>query len=475
MRVVIGICLLVGVALAQSPAAAQDAEALRKELEQMRQQFEQMRDQYQKAIEAMAERLQRLEAQPQPAAPPPAVVQAPAGSQPAPGQPSLLELARPREPYTLYERRGPSQLLFDIGIVSDFIANFTQRNVDRADAGTFFGRENRIFPREIEVNLFGRIDPYAEGVVRFEFAEEFEGGERVTEVALAEAYLTLLTLPFGTQLRLGLMPVRFGLQSHLHREALAQPDAPNVLVRFLGEEQFREVGAELSWVAPLPFFLEALVGVFNGDNEEAFGRGSLREPLITGRLRTFFELGPAGAIQLGASVATGKTDEKRQNTIGGLDAKYKYTPTGWRHPLLTAGGEGLVGSRKAGVTEEMEVEVDTDGDGVPDAVETVETTRNRRFKRYGWYAWAEIQPWKQWAGGLRYDWTKYPVDSGHEWAIQPYITFMPSEFLRFRLAYKHTERSDRVMAPDGGGSGRSADEILLQGTFFLGAHAPHPF
>jgi hypothetical protein len=123
----------------------------------------------------------------------------------------------------------------------------------------------------------------------------------------------------------------------------------------------------------------------------------------------------------------------------------------------------------------MEVEVDTDGDGVPDAVETVETTRNRRFKRYGWYAWAEIQPWKQWAGGLRYDWTKYPVDSGHEWAIQPYITFMPSEFLRFRLAYKHTERSDRVMAPDGGGSGRSADEILLQGTFFLGAHAPHPF
>ncbi len=121
--------------------------------------------------------------------------------------------------------------------------------MEHARGGTFAGRENRFFPREVELNLFGRIDPYAEGHFRFEFAEEFEDGTRETKAALAEAYVTLLTLPFGTKLSLGQFPVRFGLLSHLHREALPQPDPPQVLVRFLGEEQFRESGAELSWVA----------------------------------------------------------------------------------------------------------------------------------------------------------------------------------------------------------------------------------
>jgi hypothetical protein len=86
--------------------------------------------------------------------------QAPSG-----GQPSALDLARPRQPFAFYEQRGPGQLLFDMGVVSDFVGTFTQRNVDKANAGTFPGRENRFFPREVEINLFGRIDPYAEGVV----------------------------------------------------------------------------------------------------------------------------------------------------------------------------------------------------------------------------------------------------------------------------------------------------------------------
>ena len=35
---------------------------------------------------------------------------------------------------------------------------------------------------------------------------------------------------------------------------------------------------------------------------------------------------------------------------------------------------------------------------------------------------------------------------GREWAVGPYIAFMPSEFLRFRLGYKHTERADAATA-----------------------------
>jgi hypothetical protein len=357
MRAWIGLALLAGALLVAAPAAAQDAEALRKELEEMRRQFDAMKDAYEKSINKLSERIQAIESRPQstavaPAVPAPAasapreqgVSQAPAGS-----QPSVMDLARPREPFSLYQRRGSGQLLLDIGLSADFVGNLTQDNVEQGQGGTFAGRENRFFPREIELNLFGQIDPYARGEVRIEAAEEFEGGERSISVNLAEAHLTLMTLPFGTQARLGLVRSRFGLLNEHHRDGLPQTDQPDVLTQFLGEEGLVESGGELTWVTPLPFFLQALVGLFNGDNETAFGRGSLRNPLVTGRLRTFLELGDWGALQLGASVASGISTEDLRNTILGADAKYKVTPSGWPHPLLTLAGEFLYQIRKINV------------------------------------------------------------------------------------------------------------------------------
>jgi hypothetical protein len=434
-------------------AAAQEADALRREIEQMRQQMQNAQREYQKTLDALTERLQRLESRPQQAATAPVVVQAP----PGPAPPSVTDLAKPRQPFSLYGERRQGQFLLDFGVVGDFVGNITQRNVEKAQAGTFFGRENRFFPREVELMFFGQIDPYARGEVRIEAAEEFEDGARDLHVGLAEANLTLLTLPYGTQAKLGLMRNRFGLLNERHREALPQTDQPNVLTRFLGEEGLRESGAEVSWVAPLPFYLEALAGVFNGDNEDAFGRGSLKAPLVTGRLRTFFDLGDAHALQLGVSGASGETPDKRRSTLAGVDLKYKLTPEGWRHALFTVAGEALYSNRRVEVFDDA-------GAG-----------EDRTRKRFGWYAYAEVQPWQRWVGGVRYDWTQFPLDPGREWAVEPYLAFLPSEFLRFRLAYKHTDRSHRVTAPDDRGSARVFDEILFQATFFLGAHPAHPF
>lgn len=462
MRNFIAVWLAVGI-LCAVPAAAQDTDTMRKELEGLKRQLETMKQQYEKAIDTLTDRLKRLEATPQPAtaAPATAAPTPPLALQAPPSQPTPMDLVRPRQPFSLADRR-PGQLLFDVGIVGDLVGNLTQDNVDKADAGTFFGRENRFFPREIEVNLYGRIDPYAQGHVRFEFAEEFEDGARATEVGLAEAYLSLLSLPYGFKLNLGQQPVRFGLLSYLHREALPQTDAPNVLTRFLGEEQFREAGVELSWVGPLPFYLEALAGVYNGDNDTAFGRGSLKAPLVNGRVRTFFELGDVGALQLGLSAATGETAARLRQTLAGYDVKYKLTPDAWRHPLLTFGSEGIWSRRRV---EELE---DVDGDGTP---EGFRKTRDR----FGWYAYGEVQPWRQWAGGVRYDSTQLIELPGREWAVEPYLTYMPSDFLRFRLGYKHTERDRRGPFTANDATARTVDEILLQATFFLGAHAPHPF
>jgi hypothetical protein len=466
MRAWIIICLLVGLAVPATPVVAEDAEALKQELEQMRRRFENAQQEYQKAVEALSERLQRLEAKPQAASSPPVLVQAPPAPAPSSG-PTPMDLLRPRDPFALYSQRGPGQLLFDIGVAGDFVADLTQKNVEKATGGTFPGQENRFFPREIELNLFGQIDPYARGQVIIEAAQESAGEE--IAVSLAEAHLTLLTLPYGTQAKLGLVRNRFGLTNELHAHELAYIDRPDVMVVFLGEEGLNESGAELTWVPPLPFYLQLLAGIFNGDNDTAFGKGSLREPLITGRVRAFFEPTDTSAIQVGLSVATGDTPENLRNTLLGYDVKYKYRPEGWRHPLLTLASEGLWSFRRV----EAEEQVDTDGDGVPDTTVTSKQT----LDRFGFYVYGEVQPWRRWAFGTRYDNTQFPADPGREWAIGPYVTFWPSEFLRFRLGYKHTERSSQTRDQFNlnGGSARTVDEIMFQASFILGAHPAHPF
>jgi hypothetical protein len=136
----------------------------------------------------------------------------------------VLDLARPREPFALYQRRGTGQLLFDMGITGDFIGNLTQDNVQKATGGTFSGLKNYAFPREIELNLFGQIDPYARAEVRIEAGQEQRGGD--VPVSLAEVTISLMTLPFGTQAKLGQMRNRFGLTNEIHEHDLPFIDRP---------------------------------------------------------------------------------------------------------------------------------------------------------------------------------------------------------------------------------------------------------
>jgi len=444
MHAVVILVVALLVALGAAPVFAQDTEALRKELEQLKRQQEQ----YQRAIDALSQRLQRLESQPAPVttAPP----SGPSGPSPANPQsqmapPSATDLLRPRQPFALYQQRGSGQLLFDMGVTGDFVGNITQHNVQKSGTGTFAGRENRFFPREVELSLFGQIDPYARADVRIEAGEEEPGA--ATGVSLAEATITLLTLPYGTQAKLGQMRNRFGWSNVIHEHDLPWVDRPDVYRMFLGEEGLAEKGVEASWVPDfLPFYVQVLVGIFNGDNETAFGHGRLTSPLVTGRVMTFFDLTDTMALQVGASVANGETPERLRSTLVGYDIKFKYRPDGWLHPLLTLASEGIYSIRDA-------------------------------RESFGWYGWGEVQPWRRWAFGARYDSTQYPAAPGYQWAVEPYVSFYPSEFLRFRLAYKHTARTHRDLLDlnGAGGSGRIMDEWLFQATFILGAHPAHAF
>ena len=98
MRVLALIFITLCTALTPAIAAAQDAAELRRQIEQL-----------QKQLQSVTDRLQRLEAQPPPTPTPAA---APGAAPPPPGAPppSAIDLARPRQPFSLYQQRGSGQL-----------------------------------------------------------------------------------------------------------------------------------------------------------------------------------------------------------------------------------------------------------------------------------------------------------------------------------------------------------------------------
>ena len=285
--------------------------------------------------------------------------------------PSIMDLARPRQPFALYERRGSGQLLFDMGIAGDFIGNLTQNNVQQAQGGTFPGLENYFFPREIELSLFGQIDPYARAEVRIEAGQESRGQE--ISVSLAEANLTLMALPFNTQAKLGMMRNRFGLTNQIHDHDLPFIDRPDVLVQFFGQDGLVEKGGEATWVPPLPFYLELLGGLFNGDNETAFGLGNIKYPLVTGRARTFFELEDLGALQLGMSVANGLAGRPAEQSDPRLGSQVQVRARGLAASAAHRGRRGALSDAQS-------------------RSRPARRSPRQTLNRVGWYAYGELQP-----------------------------------------------------------------------------------
>jgi hypothetical protein len=154
------------------------------------------------------------------------------------------------------------------------------------------------------------------------------------------------------------------------------------------------------------------------------------------------------ASQLDVSAASGLTSDNQRNTIVGLGAKYKWMGSGSGFPVFTLAGEALAGFRNVSAADA--------GPG-----------GDRHLDRWGAYLYGQYDLDRRWAAGLRGDWTQVPTAPGHEWALSPYVQFKPSEFLRFRVQYKHTDGTGSV--------DRSVNEVLLQGSFILGAHPTERF
>ncbi len=333
--------------------------------------------------------------------------------------------------------------------------------------------------RNAEIALDGAVDPYLKGFANIVLMTD---PDEETGIELEEAYALSSGLPGGLQLKAGRFFAEFGRQNNQHPHTWAFVDQPLVLNRMFGEDGLRQNGARLSWLAPTERYTECMLGVFNGQGEDAFsfrytgeagtdgvdrvygrattdeGLGSVGDFLFVPRISSSFDLTDAQTLVLGASAALGPNDtgEHTRTRIYGVDAFWKWKPAnaegGW--PFVTWQTEVLRRDFEAGADSDAEL--------------SEETLRD-------WGAYSQVQ-WgfiRRWALGLRGEYvtgdssasSEATEERGTQERVSPDVTWFPTEFSKLRLQYNHEWQE---YADDG-------DAIWLQFEFMLGSHAAHKF
>lgn len=374
-----------------------------------------------------------------------------------------------QQPSSTAGQPGPTnpRLLPDVSAVGDLIGDLSPKRSTLED-------NSRFGVRELEVALQAVVDPYFRGDIFLGFSDE-EG------VHIEQAYLTTTSLR-DLEVRLGrfLMPV--GKLNTTHRHDLHTIEYPWVVQRFFGAEGLTGTGIMASKVfAPFGFYQELqLTAVdrlrepsedlvpFEPVNKSFGGFG------YSARLRNYWDLSQSTNLELSASAITGKVERAlftdtgdpfvadgvnatlaRQTMFGG-DVTFRWRPLQqglYKSFILQAECLRQVNERHPGVGA-----IETPSSR-PILVQTLGDYS-------GGYVFARYQVARRLFLGARYDNVQDPLFDGHTLtAGSGYLEFFPSEFSKLAVGY------ERLNQPFLAGENR----LLVQASFALGPHKPHPF
>jgi len=323
-------------------------------------------------------------------------------------------------------------------------------NPDMAVIGDFLGAagRNRVAPspafemHESEVSLQAVVDPYARADFFIAFGQE--------GVELEEGFITFPTLPGGVLLRAGKMRAAFGKINGLHNHVLSWTDRPLVTTNLVGgEEGISDAGISVARLIPNPWlFLEATGQVFRGDSGELFQSNRPRDLTYVGHLRAYHDITESTNLDLGASYARGQNNAAASESIDGrfatglvgIDATLRWKPLQRSIYHSFVGRSELVWSRRE---------------------QPIGTAR-----AFGFYASGDYQFARRWFAGLRYDAAERADDASiRDRGQSATLTYWPSEFSQIRSQYRRIRYADAD----------TANEVLFQFQFSIGAHGAHPF
>ena len=485
--------LLAVIALGSLVAQAQstnEVELLKQQMRDMQERFEQVQREQRQQIEALTRRLDQLSKPPSTPTPPDPekeklardLAAELAKDQPSPSTPGGIEPSSSplTQPLTL-ARAGSAYLNLSFDTLVDAGWSTAAEPSDYLELGDHDPLNRGFSLRNAEIALDGAVDPYFKGFANIAFKLD---KDNETSLELEEAYLVSSSLPANLQLKAGQFFANFGRQNPQHPHQWAFVDQPLILNRAFGPDGLRNVGAQISWLAPTPFYTEASLGILNGQGGTAFnfrnpgepdaegvlrqhGRATLdrtlRGPgdlLYVPRLASSFDLTDQQTLLVGASAALGPNDTAESARTGayGLDLYWKWKPANAQagFPFVSWQTEALYQRFDAGADPAAPI---------PLPAETLQD--------WGFYSQVQWGFRPRWVAGLRGEYAhgnrglNDPSDvfRGQRTRVSPALTFYPSEFSKIRLHYNFDEG-------DFFGTDHS---VWLQFEFLLGAHGAHRF
>jgi hypothetical protein len=319
---------------------------------------------------------------------------------------------------------GVQSLNPDISLIADFAAAAFS-NDQHLESGAHDPVHNGFNLQALEFSLAAAVDPY----LRFDSHISFDLGGLDVE----EAYGTTLGLPFRLQARLGQFLNRFGRLNASHPHTWNFSDQPFALGRVFGAEGNKGLGVELSWLTPLPWYVELVGSAMMADgadtsrsflaDQERTVRGPKDLEYLTAA-KQFFPLSENWSLAWGISGAFGPNPSGPSNrsAIYGSDVYLKYRP-------ITAESSTIVSLTSEWYYRRRQLP----GDIVHD-VSSYSELFWRFAQRWATAARYEYGSAPFFVNGRRYD--ADPLDPAWTRSRQRValaLTHYPSEFSRFRL------------------------------------------
>ena len=268
--------------------------------------------------------------------------------------------------------------------------------------------------QQLEMSLAASVDHV------FSFNANLVFGQAGVE--LEEAVVTTQGLPAGLQVRAGQFLSRVGRINNTHPHSWDFVDQPFAIGKFYGSEGNRGLGVEISWLTPLPWYVEiagaAQMPTSNASNRSFLGNDGKVEGaqgfLYTLTAKQFFSLSDEVGLFWGLSYQTAPntTGRDTRSHIYATDLYLKYSPSSYPEMFLSFQAEAFFRQRQ-----------------VP---------RDNLFDAVG-YAQIVWQINRHWATGLRGEYgsglAKDMLDP--EWTDDRYrataqVTWYPSHFSRLR-------------------------------------------
>ncbi len=303
---------------------------------------------------------------------------------------------------------------------------------------------------ETEISLISVVDPYWTFSSNIVFTPD-------GTVDPEEVWARSTNIP-SLQLKLGKLRGTFGKHGLLHTHAFPFIQAPIVMANTIGQEGFKDAGAEAAWLTPLPWFSELTGGVYQAiaaDADHPLDIGSTKHDNVPflGHLKNQLDLNDATTLEIGQSILDGRGADDRRHAAYGADVTVRNVPAkssnrrGWilQGEYLQKGSSGGGGYLR-----------EQDGG-------------------YASFQYRLSQVW--WAGvrgeQARNSLTDFLVD-GTNTAIpgkvnrySANVAWVPSEFSFIRLEYSHAA-ADRGIHP-------TDDRIMVQMSYTIGFHPAHAY